>query len=49
MAAAAKDEIARQTSGPARHDEEESDPFADIEEDGEELEGNEIIIDNDLP
>ena len=47
--AAAKDEIAWLNSALARHDEEESDLFADIDEDGDELKENEIIIVDELP
>ena len=47
--ATAKDKITQQTSRLARHDKVANDMFADIEGDGEELEENENIIDNDLP
>lgn len=48
MTVAAKDKITRQTSGLARHDKEESDPSADVNEEGEELEEDEINMDDNL-
>ena len=41
------DVIARETASLLSQDEEDVDPFEDIEEDMEELEGNKVILEED--
>ena len=43
VAAAVKDDIACLTSELARHEADDSDPFAEVDEDEEELELNELL------
>ena len=46
MAAAVKDKISCLTSELTGHEDEDSSPFVDLEEDKEELEQSEVVVDD---